>query len=391
MELNLIAQHAPALNLLRPFLSSTLALLLLSGCAAGDGNDENDPDTGNNGDENSFDLVTDENGSAATTFNVPGGTTKLQVVAQSDGSNIRVEQLTDSRDVDYLSPQGQQLSLAEDFGPDAVAVTAPSRDVDPGIDSGEDFRVRVGAGFRNSGAEGVDINLKVLTRRDLDLSSGTLKVNIFYVGAIGSDPDFKAATRASLNIFRSVYGGAGIGLDVTEREIDGPALVPNPYDGSSLFLSAARQAGDTPAVNIFIAGDLEGFEGQVYGISGGIPGPAIPTTRSGVVVSMITSAGLDGNFNDEEIRILGETLAHEAGHFLGLFHPVDFDGEAVADSDPLSDTPTCRVDSECENVGALIANLMYTTPIPNGAGGFVPQNQLSGQQRAVLNRAISVD
>ncbi len=300
MELNLIAQHAPALNLLRPFLSSTLALLLLSGCAAGDGNDENDPDTGNNGDENSFDLVTDENGSAATTFNVPGGTTKLQVVAQSDGSNIRVEQLTDSRDVDYLSPQGQQLSLAEDFGPDAVAVTAPSRDVDPGIDSGEDFRVRVSAGFRNSGAEGVDVNLKVLTRRDLDLSSGTLKVNIFYVGAIGSDPDFKAATRASLNIFRSVYGGAGIGLDVTEREIDGPALVPNPYDGSSLFLSAARQAGDTPAVNIFIAGDLEGFEGQVYGISGGIPGPAIPTTRSGDVASMITSAGLDGNFNDKD-------------------------------------------------------------------------------------------
>ena len=98
------------------------------------------------------------------------------------------------------------------------------------------------------------------------------------------------------------------------------------------------------------------------GISGGIPGPPRPgTPRSGVAVSV----ELAGNDSD----VLAHVMAHEGGHFLGLFHTVEFFGA----EDPLPDTPTG---------GESQTNLMH--PSVGGETG------LTEQQSQVMNRHLEV-
>ena len=79
-------------------------------------------------------------------------------------------------------------------------------------------------------------------------------------------------------------------------------------------------------------------------------------------------------------------MAHEGGHYLGLFHISERDGRSF---DPLLDTPECpasadanadmKVDSrECLNQGG--DNLMFWQA---GAG---PQRKVSNDQRFVILR-----
>ena len=141
---------------------------------------------------------------------------------------------------------------------------------------------------------------------------------------------------------------------------------------------------------MFVAGDVEDQEGTLLGISGGLPGPPVPSPRSAVVVSIVTGAGRDGAYDDEEIRLLGESMAHEVGHFMGLFHPIDFGGASVEAEDPLSDTPSCNTETDCEANGTLVSNVMYPTPVFEGTS-LIPQNGLTAQQKGVLNRYVAVD
>ena len=77
-----------------------------------------------------------------------------------------------------------------------------------------------------------------------------------------------------------------------------------------------------------------------------------------------------------------ETMAHEAGHFLGLFHPVQFDGDEVVYRDALDDTPACGSRDECEPL--LQTNLMY--PYVSCGEDECYQDDLTPEQAGVLQR-----
>lgn len=372
---------------------------LLYGCAANTKDDGEDAGGTDNGTSNTFSTTTDDNGHASTTFNVPDGATKFQLIASASGFDVRYEGLSDSRDVDYLSPGGKRLTLSQDFSPDTAVADAPSRNLDPALDTKQDFRVdiSIGNGTSVNSVPDVPVDFRVVSKNDPDLNSGLLHVNIYFVGPVGQDPDNKAAIHSATAVFEKIYRtGANVTLTVTEHDIDGPATLPSPFDGSSFYLNASQQSGNTPSINIFVGGDIDGFEGEAYGIAGNIPGPVLPSSRSGVTVSMTTSAGPDGAFSMDDLRILGETMAHESGHFLGLFHPIDFTDIAqatstVSDSDPLTDTANCSTQAQCSTIGALAQNVMYPTPVSDGKGGFFSQGTLTGQQGSVLNRSLAVD
>lgn len=130
-------------------------------------------------------------------------------------------------------------------------------------------------------------------------------------------------------------------------------------------------------------GLFEPSNGTTLGVSGGIPGPAFtPGTRhSGVAVSTL---GAPANLSDDLAKILGRTMAHEAAHFLGLFHTTESNGP----HDPLSDTPDCPVGNnangndrleftECSSFDG--ENLMFWD---GGSSGI----QLTDGQRLVLHR-----
>ena len=66
-------------------------------------------------------------------------------------------------------------------------------------------------------------------------------------------------------------------------------------------------------------------------------------------------------------------------------------GDRASATDPLDDTNSCRVFSQCLEDESLIGNLMFVSPVSDSSGNFVRQNLLSAQQRSVMNRYIAVD
>ena len=99
--------------------------------------------------------------------------------------------------------------------------------------------------------------------------------------------------------------------------------------------TGAAQDGE---VTVVIAERIADNPG-IQGFAGGVPGPILPSDRSVMVLSAIDNGGGDLQFSTEETRLLAETMAHEVGHFLGLFHVVEdqrFGGPRVVD--PIADT-----------------------------------------------------
>ena len=365
---------------------------LLVSCAAGDGDDDNDGDSNDGGEVsgNAFTLRSETNsdGSAQVEFEVEPESSKFSIVALSEGNNVRMQELSDSAGTDYLAPSGVDLSLAEQFTPELSVANVPSRSIDPRLSSENTFTSRVTVARGNSAVRGTEVTFLINSRVDPDLSSGALTLNLYLVGSNAQSSGARGIILSAVEEMRSIFRtAANIRINLTELAISGPAVLPSPFQGSS-FYAAATGTAPSPAVNIFVGTDIDVT--GVLGLSSSIPGPAVPTSRSAVVISLLTGAGSDGEFSSEEVRLLGETMAHEGSHLMGLFHPVDVSGTVVVDSDPLSDTEDCNRVSECEST-ELISNLMYYTPLRGSDGNLIAQNELTAQQRGVLNRYIAVD
>jgi hypothetical protein len=121
------------------------------------------------------------------------------------------------------------------------------------------------------------------------------------------------------------------------------------------MFESATQSAPLASLNVFIVRDLSGVAEWVAGIAGGIPGPPYlrGTPHSGVAIA-----------TQENGHIAGDTMAHEMGHFLGLFHPTELDGMT---QDVISDTPTCSFEPDdyyeimrCQT----ITNIMFPTLTP---------------------------
>src|SRR5262249_47793982 len=94
-----------------------------------------------------------------------------------------------------------------------------------------------------------------------------------------------------------------------------------------------------------IIGDTVANQQNTFGVAAGIPGTVEPTPSTYVVLAWMTHAGPDGKFDPDEIRLMGETMAHECAHYTGLFHPV----ESTYNSwDALGDTPECNSAATCD-------------------------------------------
>jgi len=174
------------------------------------------------------------------------------------------------------------------------------------------------------------------------ISSGTLQVNFFFVGL-----DAISAANAQtpggefqqvVSWLRSIYAAAAISLgtltytDIPEPDRSTYRILhvdntsPDLGELAGLFsLSAGRTER---AVNVFLVHDID--ESGVLGISPGIPGPQgmHGTGASGVAVNY------DGCW---DTRSAGMVIAHEVGHYLGLFHSTEQTADPYS-GDPIADT-----------------------------------------------------
>ena len=167
-------------------------------------------------------------------------------------------------------------------------------------------------------ATGVDGTLYVVSKRT-PTTARALRLNIVVAeGTEISDDELDEAVA----VMKTLYD-AGDALDLVETKRFSATLETGPfvrYSGPALnALRATVFDGHPSAMNLFFIEDFLGDAGTL-GIAAGIPGPMglAGTSGSGVVVAVAGHRDVDGVL---DIQTMGETMAHEVGHQLGLFTP----------------------------------------------------------------------
>jgi hypothetical protein len=228
---------------------------------------------------------------------------------------------------------------------------------------------------------------RIVLKNDRSFQVGSLKANVFLVGQNVQNASNDISD--SIEIFRDIYRSIGVTVDVEISSLpNASGNLTAPPAGSAFYETGAQALPDREdAVHIYIGSTistpfLEGF-GSILGASGGLPGSFFPSRRSAVAISLDAHTGTDGNLLPFRKRLLAETIAHEVGHYLGLFHPVERDlsrENFFHDQDPLGDTPTCVTLNECISIG-LTSNLMF----PLAIDAHTPQQRLTSEQAVVIN------
>ncbi len=218
-------------------------------------------------------------------------------------------------------------------------------------------------------------DVKVLTRRGGLAATGTLDLELYLVSSAHPEYTAAAATgdpassrtaaqfRRLVDGLAALFGRAGICLgtvtfhdvpDWVRTELSAPDIdVEGPCsDLSRLFrLAVARDA-----VHLFLVDELltaqDGETSMVVGLDGSIPGPSgVPGGINSGAAVVLADLGFTPDVlpnacdPGQPFRLgvcgtdaVAYIAAHEAGHWLGLYHPTESGG---VDFDPLSDTATC--------------------------------------------------
>jgi hypothetical protein len=238
--------------------------------------------------------------------------------------------------------------------------------------------------------------LTVVLKRDRPLDGeGDLKVNVLFAGDLADDNELVRGTMAAIDTWtEDIYAPIGIDLEATIATWEGPEdlLSPLRTEGTEYMMLAQAKALDE--INIVVVDRiLDGVD--VLGVAGGIPGALTPTRKSAVAASALEAAGTDRVFSALEEQLLAETLAHEVGHYLGLFHPVELPSTGINPTtwDGLLDTPECQSMDACE--AELSDNLMYPSPVclestAVGCVEFAVQNFLTVEQAGVAHHYTGV-
>ena len=226
--------------------------------------------------------------------------------------------------------------------------------------------------------------LHIVTRRD-DATEVVFDLNLFVVGDTDITDEELAATIGRVEEVYLAAGAPGVGV-VEVWELDWPDIYIDAEGRDIHELRATTVGDDSGRLNVFFVQDFT--EVGTLGFAAGIPGPnGVPgTAASGVVISVDTH--LDDDGFTLLTGLMGETLAHEIGHQIGLFHTT----EAEGGNDPIADTPDCTLDQDRDGDGELTAeecvdldgrNFMFWTAAEDFA-----QPELSPAQAAVLRDSV---
>lgn len=267
------------------------------------------------------------------------------------------------------------------FVADVLSLNWPIRDDDAPLVPGS-WRLDAGAvGTNDNYRAGVDVPLTLVLKSDPDFAAGALRARVVYLGNVADDAEIVEATEAAVAWWQDIYAAVGIDVEVRYDRFDSDELPQQFGEGSEQLYTDVSSGTDLREVTALVVRAIDGLPG-VHGVAGGVPGFLVPSSRSVVLIATDPSAGSDLRFNPEEKRLLGETMAHEVGHWLGLFHPVEAEWDGW---DALDDTPECDSRSSC--ITELGTNLMFPAPVC-GDDGCLGQETVTEDQAAVWHRSV---
>ena len=223
----------------------------------------------------------------------------------------------------------------------------------------------------------------IMIKRDTQLYAGTLNVMIGYTNDLNYVQDFETILSQAVGIWEDIYAAQGIALNITSYASSITGDIPSPYEGAMEYYNLNGQ-GTNQDVLIMIGENIEGLSDQ-FGIAGSIPGTTGRHRIGAIALSWLYAAGPDGNFDSNDIQLLGETLAHEVGHYIGLPHVVELNWSRY---DALEDTPVCTSLEDCEST--FDSYLMYPYPICT-VDSCIPQTVVTSEQKNVWHRYVGVD
>lgn len=339
------------------------------------------------------DRTAGANGTVQVAFKPEADDVSLQLVVRpfesvdgADLSHLRSLEVAKEpvyRAVDEVDPLNVFARSGAGFVASTTSMSWPIAPSDGPLATGERHLFRVGLTDATRVYTDGTAEMTVVVKSDDDLTSGTLRVNLMFGGNTATDSAVQQAVDGAIEVWRSTYRSIGLELDIERTDFPQGALVA-PGQGDRATYEALSGTNRPNAVNLLVLEEIVDFTGTL-GFSGGIPGPIVASNLSAVLVNTTLGAGTDGRYDDAEVTLLGETMAHEVGHYMGLFHPV----ERTYDSwDGLDDTPQCQDDETCtEQLGS---NLMFPAPICSGSTCVVQQS-LTDTQAAVVHRYTGVE
>lgn len=196
--------------------------------------------------------------------------------------------------------------------------------------------------------------------------NGKLPLNLFFCGVEVGGTKLTAATGrnnphivAMLDEVRSIYATVNLEVPaagITYLDCNRDFASIETTDGkSSDFRKLLEQSSQVPAgnhaLNFFLVKTISsGQPGFItLGIAGGIPG--IPYEQSNNASGVaVTTADLGTANGDKSVA---RVMAHEGGHWLGLFHTTEQPG---TQHDPLPDTVECAASKDRNRDGIVVAS-----------------------------------
>ena len=301
-------------------------------------------------------------------FDLPEGSTSFMVTPFTTGQ-IFAGRLT--------RPDGEQLDINEDYAFQALNPTIMGN-LHPLLFPGApQFADWVTAGTYKLDVLSDDEVCHLLLPKAGPGSVVDLRIHL--VGIRGLDAENAPRHRdlsMVLDRFVEIYGQIGIGtrrvtyLDLPGDQAGRFAVVDSEDEAFDLVTQTTLPEPGDPdhllTINIFFVRAFSMSGGSVLGISCGLPGAAgLHGTRGS---GLIFSASMFGRDN----RLLGQVLAHELGHYLGLQHTTEQDGRTT---DPFEDTPSCPSISRNPERCPDVTNLMF--PLAGGNHAEITEGQSS--------------
>lgn len=290
-------------------------------------------------DDGPFDIVC---GSQKTLdFSVPDGSDGF-FLAPFTRENVQVYPRTLSE------PGGGTLDIQQDYSfhalnPEVLGSIAPM--LFPASDA-QNFRSRFGGG---------DYSLTVQTEANeicyyvipVDGAGTRLDINLYFVGVPGVDASSAPNdidVQRTIDVVERIYADMGVDAsvqnyyDASEQVESRYSIIRDFYDVFDLVATSQNpgpSADERLSVNVFLIRGFNVSEAPgLLGVSAGIPGAAGMHGNSGAGLVFSTS-----NLGEDN-QTLGQTMAHEIGHFLGLRHTTEHRGLG---HDPITDTPECII------------------------------------------------